>query len=191
LEKMRNNASKGFTLIELLVAVAVAAIILTSLGSVFWQLSSGHAQTTNRQDAVNQVQNAVQRLSNDIQMAQKITVLDNAGSQRLVDAVSKTVEFDFAVGDALKIRWVDWDAGVTEVTYKVTSGTLMRTNSITPLGQTDPTVTHTLIARNISGGLGTWNTNVNALSLNITSTSGGYEPASETRTIQIFPRPVQ
>jgi prepilin-type N-terminal cleavage/methylation domain-containing protein len=189
---MKDLRQQGFTLIELLIALAVSGIIMTGVASVLGQLSNGNAMTTSRQIAVNQVQNAIDQISLDTQMAQNITVADSAGNAKPVDAVSKTVAFNLVASERLVIKWAEWDTTQNTVMFtRGSNGTLTRTNTIKLPGQSASPDTQTLIARFISTISGSWNTNLKVLTINIVATAGQFKPASESRTFQIIPRPAQ
>jgi prepilin-type N-terminal cleavage/methylation domain-containing protein len=189
---MKDFRQRGFTLIELLVAVAITAVLATGVAGALGQLSNGNATTTSRQMAINQVQSAINQISIDAQMAQKITVEDSAGNIKPVDAVSKTVTLDLVAAEKIVIDWAEWDATRNTVMFtRSADGTLTRTKTVVPPGQSALPGIQTIIAKYISTLSGTWNTNLKTLTINIVATAGDAKPASEARTFQIIPRPAQ
>lgn len=160
---------RGFTLIELLIVVSITALVSGSIASVFYQVITGNAQSSNHITAVRQVQNAGYWITRDGQQAQ---VID--------DSPSGANEF-------LVLTWNDWTAGTSnQVTYTIVGNELRRSISIN-----GDAAIETIVARFIDADPA--NTNViysgNILTLKITATVGGFRGASETREYQIVPRP--
>ncbi|MDD5094519.1 MAG: prepilin-type N-terminal cleavage/methylation domain-containing protein [Dehalococcoidia bacterium] len=172
--KIKNQ--KGFTLIEVLVAVAIMAVIGTGIAAATTQMITVDEQSKSRETVIKEVQNAVHYMIRDVQMAQKV---DPTGGS----------------GFPLNLTWVDWDNIQNEVSYTLDSnGNLQRSHSINS-GQptqavvaqhinTDPSQTNCVLS--VQGAIVE-----GVLNVKITASVSGYKPASESRTVQIIPRPRQ
>jgi prepilin-type N-terminal cleavage/methylation domain-containing protein len=164
------TGERGFTLIELLVAIAITAIVGSTITIAITQVFSVSIADKNRMEAVKQVENAIHYLNRDAQMASSIVPTSN----------------DFP----LVLTWNEWN--VTEndlsgpqhqVIYSIISNKLKREEII----GTNP-VTTNIIANYISDASNCSFTDP-VLTVNLTASVGGYKPVSETRSLEIKSRP--
>jgi prepilin-type N-terminal cleavage/methylation domain-containing protein len=192
-KNMQRHSQKGFTIVELIIAIAIIGLITPMLVSMLSQLSTSNSVITHRQIAINEIQNAIDRVSEDIFTAQSIVIKNSSGSQKSPDPITKMIALDLAgAADTLTMSYMEWNNTLHTVEYKLDNGgTLTRYNSILVSGQTTPTQSQTLIARSISTCAGTWDTNLKTMTLNVVATVGENHPRSESRTVQINPRPAQ
>lgn len=161
------NKQKGFILIEMIAVIAIAGLILSAAASTIAQMFIINAQNTARMTAVKQVERAIHWVSRDIQAAQTV----------------KTDDTDPAT--VLTLTWVEWDnpEDIVRVTYTLNDGELWRNHSVS--GQT-------MVARHIESALATpqpYTYTGGKLDFTITATLGGLRPASETRVVEVIPRP--
>jgi prepilin-type N-terminal cleavage/methylation domain-containing protein len=187
------HSQKGFTIIELIVAIAIVGLITPMLVGMLSQLSTSNSVISHRQMAINEIQNAIDRVSEDVFTAQSIVIKNSGGSQKSADPITKMIDLDLGgAADRLTMSYVQWNNTLHTVEYKLDNGgTLTRYNSILVSGESTPTLSQTLIARSISACAGTWDTNLKTLTLNVVATVGETHPRSESRTVQIIPRPAQ
>jgi len=169
---------KGFTLVEVLVAIAITALIGTTISVATTQLFSVSVADKNRMEAIKQVENALHYINRDAQMAQTLSPTDP--------------------DNFLVLTWNEWKEGVDtdasgptgtfhEVTYKNDSGQLKRVEIIKP----DPATTETktnIVANKISDASSCSIAN-SVLTVSITATTGGFKSVEETRIMEIQPRP--
>ena len=159
--KSMNKKQSGFTLVEIIIAVAIAGLIISAATGTIFQVFTMNARDTAHMIAVKQVENAVHWISRDIRMAQTAKIDDPAM--------------------VLALTWVEWNNTENQVTYTLDNGDLRRNHSVN--GQT-------IVAQHIesivvapkpyTGG---------KLAFTITATLGGLRPASETRVVEVMPRP--
>jgi prepilin-type N-terminal cleavage/methylation domain-containing protein len=186
-----NCNQKGFTLAELLVAMAITALIGSAVATATYQVVKVNALSTNHQIAVSQVQNAVNSISRDTQQSQQVIPKSSADIALPLDTIpvgSTTISYNLITGNIFQVQWINWDGNTTyQVTYSVDSnGTLKRLLKI------NGTLTSTTsVAQNIKIASGNWDTYARVLTLQITAIVGASNPATETRTFQIIPRPAQ
>lgn len=166
-----HREQKGFTLVELLVAMAITAIIGSVLVSVITQVFIIPNAASARLTALMQVDQAVDAITRDALQAQ--TPLG-------------TTQVYFA-----DMQWLDFGTtNLNEVKYTIDAkGTLWRAYYYKKT-----LVSTAVVAKNIDATKSSCSLTVNVLSgytmsLNIVSTVGGARPASETRQVQISPRP--
>lgn len=153
---------------EMLIVIAITALIgavITAATSSIWNVS---AMSVNRVDAVKQVENAIHWMSRDVQMAQ--IVQDNVGS-----------------GFPLSLTWVEWGNTTNQATYFLQGDELHRSFAVNGV-----TLTNTVIAQPIDSHTAmTWCSYDRAskvLTLQVTSSVGGFRGASETREVLVVPR---
>jgi prepilin-type N-terminal cleavage/methylation domain-containing protein len=172
--RLKLNSSKtgerGFTLIELLVAIAITAVVGSTITIAITQVFSVSIVDRNHMEAVKQVENAVHYLNRDAQMAGSVVPTGD----------------DFP----LVLTWNEWN--VTEndlsgpqhqVTYSIVSNNLKREEII----GTNPATTY-IVANSISDASNCSFTD-SVLTVNLTATVGGYKPVSETRSLEVKSRP--
>jgi prepilin-type N-terminal cleavage/methylation domain-containing protein len=155
------NKQKGFIFIEMIAVIAIAGLILSAAAGTISQVFIINAQNIARMTVVKQVESAVHWVSRDIQTAQAVKTDDPA--------------------TVLTLTWVEWDnpEDIVQVTYTLNDGDLRRNHSVN--GQT-------IVAQHIesisvapyTGG---------KLNFTITATLNGLRSASETRVLEVIPRP--
>jgi len=161
-----NRNQKGFTLIELLVAVAITAVIGVAIAMALVQTLTINAMSTNHVTVLKQVENAIFWVDEDAQVAQNLQ--PTMGS-----------------GFPLTLSWTEWDNTTHQVIYSLVNNELLRSHSINggPAQQA-------VIARHIDDNAA--NTNCGFASgvftFRVTSTVGGFKPATETKIAQVVPR---
>jgi len=163
-----NNNQKGFTLVELLAAIAITAVIAPAVTAAIYQLYSVYAQVTNRITVNNQVANAVQWITSDSQMAQKITV-ENGTTPDL----------------RLNFLQYSWDNSVYNITYTITNDNQMQREytKTYALGTGIPPEQSTIVvARYVDTG----NTSCSFNSINPTSSDFGILTFQITARIEGF-----
>lgn len=174
-----NRNQRGFTLIELLVAVAITGIIIGGITMSIFQVFAVNARTSSHMTAVRQVQNAGYWISHDAQMAQQEPVIGDD------PATTEVTEF-------LTLTWTEWESGDThEIIYSLedmpTSGELKKlrrshsVNGTTEAGIVAEYIEPAMTNCGFTAG--------GELILTVTASVGGWQPASETRTYEVVPRP--
>ena len=168
-----SNRPKGFTLIELVIAIAIMAVIGTVLASTVTQLFVVQAADKNRMEAVKQVENALHYINRDIQM-----------SSPVLSAYTSTES-----GFPLRIIWTDYTDDPTNhtVIYTITGSNVLERSESIP-GR--PAII-TRIADNIDPAASNYSFDGVVLTVNLTSSVSGLKSASETRTLEVQPRPTQ
>ena len=171
------KGEKGYTLIELIIAITILAVAVAAAGGGIYQIIRNTERNGNHMVAVLQVQNAGNKITEDVQTAQNITTMEE-----LTDP------------DFLIVSWVNGVSGdVYEVTYTLedaASGSLKelwRTQSINDTGNITSLVAQHI---NYSDDLTSCNFSSGMFNLTVTATIGsGPMMESETRIYRIFPRP--
>ena len=159
---------EGITLIELLVALALGAMIALAVAIGIHQILTGTTQTTNHNNAINEVRTAEHWISRDARMAKPGNVTDSA-----VAAGSTLLQI---------VLWVNADGtNRSTITYTLQDGTLQRDRD----GQ------QTFVAGNIRAkeeGVTwcQWNDSTQVLTVTITAE---VFTESETRTFEVRARP--
>src|SRR5208283_2198817 len=69
---------RGFTLIELLVAMAIAAVLLTAIVTIFRTSTRMNSNIDNQTNATNQLKNAFNAVSRDAEMAGYVSPTNNS-----------------------------------------------------------------------------------------------------------------
>ncbi len=159
------NKQKGFTLIEMIAVIAIAGLIFIAAAGTISQMFIINAQSTTRMIVVKQVESAIHWVSRDMQMAQ-------------------TVKTDDPNPTVLTLTWVEWNnpENSVNVTYTLNNGDLRRNHSVD---------VETIVARHIdieSTSVDHTGGELN-FTITITATLGGLRPASETRVVEVIPRP--
>jgi prepilin-type N-terminal cleavage/methylation domain-containing protein len=159
------RSCKGFTLLETLVAVAISVVIIAGISTSIDQVISVNAASISREAAIKQVENAVQYISRDALQAQGVTT--NSGKFPLV------------------LTWNSWSSVAYSTSYFLNGNDLTRSvvlnggqPTLLQVGHnidTSPTMTNCSFSNGI-------------LTVKLTATTGGFRPASETRTFQIEAR---
>jgi prepilin-type N-terminal cleavage/methylation domain-containing protein len=175
LEKIKTTKHNqhGFTLIELLIGLVITAIIGTVVMVSLSQIMGVGESNKNRVTAINQVENALQYVNKDVQVANTITLDPSSGS-----------------GFPVSLIWKTWDNKTCKVVYTTENGNMIRRYYENDMNLP---VAVNLVAYSIdisSPGQTNCNYVNNLFTLKLTSTVGAYKPISVTRTIKITPRSV-
>jgi prepilin-type N-terminal cleavage/methylation domain-containing protein len=166
MKNMPGKKHNGFTLIELLLAMAIAAIIVPGVITLFAQTNSYQRNITNHTTAVNQIKNAVNWITKDTQMAGVVTTTDP--------------EY------FLKLNWTEYPTSDNVmVIYTLIDGLLQRNYF------RDNVLISTMdVARDLNPDTTNtdWNALYNILTTNLTVTIG---QSSDSRTFAVSPRIIQ
>lgn len=149
----KNDNQRGYGLIEMIVGLALAGILTTGLTTFTVQTVTESARSNNRMQATMQVENAGYWTSRDVQMAENLTLGENAGFP-------------------MQLFWEDIDDNEYQVTYNLTSGQLERS-----LFKNSENTVQTVIAQSINSAPSLTNLSYadGLLILNITSTYGSVD----------------
>ncbi len=160
---------RAFTLLELLIAMTISTMIASAFGYGIIQMERSNNNIQAHMTAVKQVESAIHFLNRDIQMAQKI---ETGGT-----------------GYWLRLTWIGWeDSATTQIVYQIDSnGNFIRTT-----GGNSQT-----IARSISTETGNpdkiycnYDSTDHKVTIKLTTeVTIGSSQASETRDLEIIPRP--
>jgi type II secretory pathway pseudopilin PulG len=104
---INDKGQKGYGLIEIIAGLALTGILVVGLTTFCIQTVTLSARAKNRMQAMTQVENAGYWVSRDVQMAENLTLGENAGFP-------------------LQLAWVDTYLDEYEVTYYVTEGQMKR-----------------------------------------------------------------
>lgn len=169
LKKLKRQA--GFTLIDLMLGLVISGILGGGIATLVYQIGSVNNTSNARLSSVSQVENAIHYINRDMQMAQK-------------------VEAD-GIGYWLRLTWNTWEDNKTvQVVYSLSASELSRQYSLT-----GGTTQNACIANHITGisaAAPDLNTSPpeKAWTIVLTAiTSSGSKQATETRQMQIIPRP--
>ena len=170
---MKHWKKQGFTLIELLVALAISSVIISGITVTIFQIFSVNALASNRLSAVNQVQNAGYWISNDAEMARKITIGDDPATLDLVEFVT--------------IEWTEWDDAKTHKSvYTLSDGIMKRYYYY---NQSEVAV-ETFIAQDLNDSTNcALDSNGRRLVVTLSATVGEFRPVAVTRIYETIPRP--
>jgi prepilin-type N-terminal cleavage/methylation domain-containing protein len=115
LKKIRSfyKQQSGYTLIEFMASLAITSIICVGAIMANYQVINQTVNNNNHTTANRHVLNAIQWISRDAQMAQKI---EGASG--------------FPATSNLTISWITWDNELNEVIYSMDDGQLTRTYSV-------------------------------------------------------------
>lgn len=176
LKKLHSEQS-GFTILELIVALAILGVIYEGLAATFPQILSINDANNAHIIAVSQVQNAIDNINGDIQMAQTITATGNTRFPMV-------------------LSWVSWNADKTvpqlncSLTYSIDGqGNMQRQYVDSGGGSSSKIVARYISSLTADSGCSYDSTN-HKLSLHLTAiVSFGSKTARETRELSIIPRP--
>jgi prepilin-type N-terminal cleavage/methylation domain-containing protein len=173
----RVKTQRGFTLVELVMAMGVGALIAAAAGTSIYQVINVNSRSTARMTAIKQVENAVDSISRDAEMAQFAENAAPVSSHSIGTSPDLTVTWDHST----------FGGTMGSATYAQNGNTLQRT--FTPSGGSATTNT---VAQHIDFGSGatTWSFSNSIqtgplLSFKVTATVNGI---SESRSFQIVPR---
>jgi prepilin-type N-terminal cleavage/methylation domain-containing protein len=151
---IKGKQQNGYGLIEIIAGLALVGILTTGIATFAVQTITEGARTDNRMQAMMQVENAGFWVSRDVQMAENLTLGENAGFP-------------------LHLFWEDRDQNEYQVTYNMTDGQIKRN-----LVQNDEEPVQTMIAKDINstpsltnlsytGGLLIFNVNSTFANINV------------------------
>jgi hypothetical protein len=160
---INDKRQKGYGLIEAVTGLALTMLLIVGLTTFSVQTVTLGARSTNRMQAMTQVENAGYWVSRDVQMAENLTLGANAGFPLL-------------------LAWVDADLNEYKVTYNVTQGEMKRS-----LVKNDEDPVQSLIMQSINStpSLTYLSYADGLLTFNITST---YKNSDATRSYKIQKR---
>ena len=158
---------KGFTLIEVLVVLTITSCIGGGAAAAVYQVININALSGNHVIAVKQVENAVYWIGRDVQMAQ---VLQPGGVS----------------GFPLSLSWVEWDNTGHQVAYVLEDGQIRRSHSV---NGGEPT--WLVVADHINASSEKTNCQYaeGVFTFKVTSFVSGFRSATESRVVQVIPRP--
>ena len=171
--------SHGFSLIEVLVALAITGMIMGGISTAIFQMFVVNNQNTNAITAQRQVQYVGFNMSRDGQSAQVVTIGNSP----------------VGTGFPVTFEWIDWDGNKHEVEYRISDGTVFRSESIN-----DGSPAETSIASDIAAagtlfsdtsnlaGAALSNAGDGTFHLTITATVGENNTISESRYYEIKQR---
>jgi prepilin-type N-terminal cleavage/methylation domain-containing protein len=163
----------GITMIELLVGLVISAIIGSIILAAIFQIVSVSESNKNRMAAIIQIENSLNYLNRDAQVANTITPDPSSG-----------------LGFPVTLLWKTWDNKTCQVVYSLENGNLVRSYFENDLD--NPTRVD-LIAHSInSADLNQTNCSYinNLFTIKITATVGSFRPANVSRTLTVTPRSV-
>ena len=167
-----HRSQKGFTLIELIIALAIAGVIGVAATMTAHNMITIPSMSNDSNTAINQVRNAVNWINRDVQGADPNTVNDAPGAPGFFSVSLQkwdsgtwsthniTYSLEDMAGTSLKELWRDYDSGTTR-------NLIAQFIEPEAVGVTECS----------------WNS---TLKITITAT---VENKTETRTIQVKPRP--
>jgi prepilin-type N-terminal cleavage/methylation domain-containing protein len=174
-----NKNQRGFTLIELLVGIVITGIIATAMAGLVFQVVSVYTQVTNRVTVNNQVSNAVQWITSDSQMAQKV-VVENGTSPNLRVALLQ----------------YGWDNSIYNVTYTINGNNELQrqytqTDALGNITQSTIVVARYIDTGNTSCSFNSIDPSISTfgiLNFQITSKIDGFKGQSATSQVQVITR---
>jgi prepilin-type N-terminal cleavage/methylation domain-containing protein len=174
-----NKSQRGFTLIEVLMAIAVTAIIAVFVTVSIFQIVNVNSKSNSRLIAVEEVENAINWITKDAQMAQ-FSQFSETGTQPLPVNLAWANEYDYPPTSV-------------SVIYRINGNQLLRDYSINGEPPTttvvvsdidpDPLATNWSFSWSPSSERG-------ALTFQISVTVGGSKPVTETRSFTVVSRSV-
>ena len=168
---------KGFTLIELVIGIGIMTLAVAAAGGGIYQTITNTGRNSNHMAAVLQVQNAGNKIGQDVQMAQNITTVEELSDP----------EFLF-------LSWIDAISGDRyEITYSfqdMDTGSMKKLIRVRSVNDEDTQTYLVASDINYSGEMTTCNYTDGIFNLKITAAIGnGPSLSSETRIYRVFPRP--
>ena len=169
--KIFSRAKSGFTLIEIMIGLVLLGLIGTATTTAISQIFDFNGRNTARMIAIKEIENAINQINRDVQQAQVINV-----------------NTDDPSGLPLTLSWKDWNNNSFNIEYSEQDGQLIRTEN----GGTARVFMYNL---DLSQTMCQYEMDVvlnrKVFTMQLTSTVTGYRTASETRSINIIPRPAQ
>jgi prepilin-type N-terminal cleavage/methylation domain-containing protein len=170
MQKTENRAAgqSGFTLIELLVAVAISGLLAVGVVMAISQVISVNAGNTSRMLAVKQIESVIDTVRADVITAKKVTP----------DASSS--------GFPLTLTVAGWEESQSTIiyTFDTASHELIRDD-----GAIEKVIAQNIESIEMANKSEYTSGDETKVTLIITTSVGGYRPATETRQFDIFPRP--
>jgi prepilin-type N-terminal cleavage/methylation domain-containing protein len=163
---LRQRKKRGFTLLEMLVAIAIGALIVGAIAAVFSQTLTVSTSSSNREEAVKRVENAMHWIDRDGQMASR-------------DLIAQTPP----IPNFLVLTWTTFDNDTHVVTYSISNSVLKRSEKIN--GGAAKTTT---IADSIDSTGCSYLFDGKTLIVNLKASVSGFRSATETRTLYVIPR---
>jgi prepilin-type N-terminal cleavage/methylation domain-containing protein len=160
-----SDRHSAFTLIELLIGMVVVAMLIGLIASAINQTAMINAGSGARTKAIRELDVSIDTLRRDIQMAQQVNAPPNSGFP-------------------LNLSWKEWDNTAYVITYRLDGSLLKREVEVNGSPSEDKVLASDISLIKIdnlpySSG---------SLSISVTSTVGGFKPASESRTFRVLPR---
>jgi prepilin-type N-terminal cleavage/methylation domain-containing protein len=190
-----HKRQQGFTLVELIVAVAITGFIAASLSLSISQLFSVSVADRNRMEAVKQVENALHYINRDVQMARGALIYTRVDEYGNPDAISftETVPSPLSIYTGLDLHglvlyWKDYEVDPLEdnlVEYSLEGTDLKRTHYT---GNPPVISTVNTVASHVVSVDSSYSYDGTILTANVNADVGGYQPAPESRTLQVKPR---
>jgi type II secretory pathway pseudopilin PulG len=169
---------QGFTMLEMLIAFAITLILVPAIIAFSRTALANNAKVQNQATELNQLKNAFNYISQDVQMAGKITVANPATDSHF----------------PLTLSWINYPTDLITVVYSIVDGNLQRdyTDSETP-SNNKILIVASNVNLNAAQTYCTWgsdNPGVDAstLTVNLTIT---IDAESEVRQFTITPRVIQ
>ena len=156
---------KGFTLVELLVAMAVGSLLLTGVLLSLQQVVVGTGRSNSQVIALTDVNHAALAIKKDLMMAQNTDLTDNVSQS-----------------GSVWLGWTDYTGWAGDNATHTISYTLVGTE----LRRTYDYATTSIVGRSITSIVFTQDGR--EISANITATSPGFPPRSETLTFSVYMR---
>jgi len=177
------ESQSGFTLVELLVAMTIGAALSIGLVMAVRTVFSTNSSVVNHVTAINQVQNAVDYISRDVQQAQTAYAV----SSHLYDwdIISNPLLPTLTFTIPTTTDGTNYPIVKAVYTYDVNKGTLTRELDTVINGNLIPSGQILQIATNIRGF--TVDVSGTVPYVSITSTVSGYQSATATRIINLEP----
>lgn len=171
------QGEKGYTLIELLITITIMALATAAAAGGIYQIMRNTERNSNHMTALIQVQNAGNRITQDVQTAQTIITVEE-----LTDPEFLVLGWvDAGTGDEYEVIYTLEDMDTGSMKKLMRSQSVNDTGNFTSLVSQNINTTDELTSCNYTSGI---------FNLTITSSVGGrVTVGSETRIYRIFPRP--
>jgi prepilin-type N-terminal cleavage/methylation domain-containing protein len=186
----QNKHQSGFTLVETLIVVAISSIIAVIITSSISQIISVNNFNKNHMEAIKQVENALQYINRDVQVAQTIVLFTKQSDGSYQQKQSQNFNFDLAAEDNLTFGWVEWSNNVTQIEYTLDTYKHTLHKKTTFKDHVNPDkITETTLAQYITAANGSWYVNNEGFWIFTMDITAGVYGVSESRTLNVIPRP--